>query len=182
MAIKQDYDLRLLTESDLKKVLDWRNSPRIRENMYTDHIISLDEHQNWFNSIKNNPKVSYHICTYQGNPIGLICFTEIDSDNEKCSWGFYLGETNAPFGSGLVMEFIALEYAFDELKIRKLCCEVLSFNQKVIKLHKKFGFEQEGYFTAHVQKNNQYEDVIFLSLFKEKWLTLREQLQSTVFS
>ena len=40
------------------------------------------------------------------------------------------------------MEFFALDYAFLTLKIRKLCCEVFTFNSGVIKLHEKFGFDQ----------------------------------------
>ena len=43
-----------------------------------------------------------------------------------------------------MMETLALDYAFNELKINRLECEVLEFNSKVISFHKKFGFQEEG--------------------------------------
>lgn len=181
MLNRQDYQLRLMNESDLELVLDWRNSDRIRFNMYTDHIISLEEHKAWFSGIKNDESMSYHICEYNQKPIGVIYFTSIDQQNQKCYWGFYLGDVNAVMGSGSIMEFLALEYVFDSLDIRKLCAEIFVFNDKVIKLHKKFGFQQESYFVKHILKGDKYEDVIGLALFKNDWLNIKENLYNLVF-
>ena len=100
MAKREDYQLRPLQESDLEMVLSWRNSERVRANMYTDHIISLEEHQTWFKKIKDEPTVDYLICEFQNHPIGLVNFTNIDKNNNKCYWGFYLGETTTPLGGG----------------------------------------------------------------------------------
>jgi UDP-4-amino-4,6-dideoxy-N-acetyl-beta-L-altrosamine N-acetyltransferase len=181
MPRREDYKLRPLEESDLEQVLQWRNSEHIRSNMYTDHIISWDEHQSWFEKINQDQSVSYHICEMRNSAIGLVYFTSLDWKNKKCFWGFYLGESDTPLGSGAVIEFIALEYIFEILYIRKLCCEVLSFNEAVAKLHKKFGFQQEGLFIKHVLKNNRYQDVLFLSLFQEDWSINKERISRLIF-
>ncbi len=181
MPKREDYQLRKLKSSDLEMVLNWRNSDRIRANMYTDQIITLEEHLAWYDKIKDDSSRIYLICEYQNQPIGLVNFTNIDKKNNKCDWGFYLGEIDAPLGSGIMMEFLALEYAFEKLNIRKLCCEVLSFNNKVVKLHKKFYFEEEGIFKKHIYKNNEYNDVICLALFKDRWLENQENLSKIVF-
>ena len=36
--------LRGIKEDELELMLSWRNAPKVRENMYTRHEISLSEH------------------------------------------------------------------------------------------------------------------------------------------
>ncbi|MBE9250762.1 UDP-4-amino-4,6-dideoxy-N-acetyl-beta-L-altrosamine N-acetyltransferase [Dolichospermum sp. LEGE 00240] len=181
MAKREDYQLRPLQESDLEMVLSWRNSERVRANMYTDHIISLEEHQTWFKKIKDAPTVDYLICEFQNHPIGLVYFTNIDKNNNKCYWGFYLGETATPLGGGGALGFISMEYIFELVDFRKVCSEVLSFNNKSLKLHKKFSFQEEGCFKKHIYKNLEYQDVICLSLFQEDWLQNKNDIAKIVF-
>jgi UDP-4-amino-4,6-dideoxy-N-acetyl-beta-L-altrosamine N-acetyltransferase len=169
-----DYKLRAIDDADKEMILGWRNSDRIRQNMYTDHIIKPDEHEAWFNVIKEDKSVEYKIFEFKGRPIGLVGFTQINRNHGTCYWAFYLGETDVPSKAGPIMEFLALEYVFECLEIRKLCCEVLSFNDKVVKLHKKFGFHQEGILIKHIMKMNQYEDVFVLAMFKDDWLARKE--------
>ena len=42
------YSLRQLEEPDLPIILEWRNDESVRKNMYTDHIISIEEHKRWY--------------------------------------------------------------------------------------------------------------------------------------
>ena len=42
--------LRAMTESDLPRVLSWRNAEDVRKNMYTSHIITEPEHRAWWAS------------------------------------------------------------------------------------------------------------------------------------
>ena len=170
-----------MSESDLEMVLDWRNSDRVRQNMYTDCLISLNQHLDWFENIRKNQSCIYLICEFQNNPIGLVSFTEIDLVHQKCYWAFYLGNIDSPIGSGAIMEFLALEYAFELINIRKLCCEIFVFNNSVIKLHRKFGFEQESYFKEHIFKNNKYEDVIGMAVFKSDWELKKPEISKIVF-
>jgi UDP-4-amino-4,6-dideoxy-N-acetyl-beta-L-altrosamine N-acetyltransferase len=181
MAQKEDYKLRPIQEIDIERVLDWRNSDRVRVNMYTDHIIGIEEHRAWFERMQQNETMLYLICEFKDRPIGLVYFTDIDRYNQSSFWGFYLGETDVPQGSGPAMEFLALEYAFEILNIRKLCCEVFDFNEKVIKLHKKFYFTEEGRFIKHRIKNGDYHDIVFLALFKEIWSANKDKIAKVVF-
>jgi UDP-4-amino-4,6-dideoxy-N-acetyl-beta-L-altrosamine N-acetyltransferase len=181
MSSRQDYRLRPLFDSDLERVLIWRNSERIKANMYSDHIILTEEHLTWFNNIKTNESCIYRIFEFQDKAIGLASATQIESYSNKCIWAFYLGEEEVPFGSGAVMEFLFLELLFEEKNIRKVCCEVFSFNQSTISLHKKFGFQEEGFFKQHVLKNGKYEDIVSLSLFQDHWLEIKPKMQKLCF-
>lgn len=181
MPLREDFSIRPMEESDLEKILEWRNLEHIRANMYTDHIITAEEHEAWFKKIKNSDDVIYLIFEYRNRPVGVINITSIDKRNKKCYWGFYLGERDLPGGIGAIMEFMALEYIFEKLAMRKLSCEVFVFNQPVVKLHTKFGFVEEGRFIQHVLKNENYEDVVSLALFKVDWLNLKNKLEKICF-
>ena len=181
MSKRESYHLRPLEESDLEKVLEWRNSARIRANMYTDHIISIDEHKAWFERAQLDKNTRYLIFELQGRPVGFVSFTNIDQKNSKCYWAFYIGEEDIPQGTGAFMEFFAIEYAFEVLRIRKLYCEVFVFNSSVIKLHNKFGFTEEGRFVSHILKNGTHEDAVSLALFENDWLGISSKLQRVLF-
>ncbi|MGE5701489.1 MAG: UDP-4-amino-4,6-dideoxy-N-acetyl-beta-L-altrosamine N-acetyltransferase [Clostridia bacterium] len=181
MAIREDYLLREMEESDLELVLHWRNSERIRASMYTDKIISWEDHCAWFSRMRENNGIDYRIFEYLGRPIGLVNFTGIDRENRKCHWGFYLGETDVPRGIGTVMGYLGLEYAFESLLLRKICGEAFSFNQASINYHKRLGFREEGLFVKHILKSGNYEDVVSFALFQDEWIKIKGDLEKMVF-
>lgn len=179
-----DYEacsIRLIEPNDKDRILQWRNSERVRCNMYSDHVISEDEHAAWYSRAIADTSASYFIFLHENRPIGFISFTNINHQHGRCSWAFYLGETDVPRGSGSAMEFFALDYAFLTLKIRKLCCEVFSFNAGVIRLHEKFGFSHEGKFIAQYAKSGKYEDIVCLAKFGATWPEEREKFKIRCF-
>ena len=176
-----NYSIRPIELNDKERLLQWRNSDKVRCNMYTDHIISEEEHNLWFSNALAHKPSPYLIFLYKEKPVGYISFTNITTLKEHCYMGFYLGETNIPLGLGAIMEFFVLDYAFLTLKIRKLCCEVFTFNPGVIKLHENFGFIHEGKFTEHYLKNDKYEDIACLAKFRSSWLQGREEFKMRLF-
>lgn len=163
------YFLKPLTVGDLDIVLAWRNHPDVRKNMYTQHEISRDEHYAWFERIKGDETKRYLICMANEEPVGLINFVDINPTHKTASWGFYSGDVSKR-GVGTQMEFLALNYAFEDLGLEKLCCEVLSFNASVISFHRKFGFDVEGIFRKQFFDGEQYHDIYRLAMFKADWL------------
>jgi len=170
-----------MREDDLARVLTWRNQSHIREAMYTSHLISQVEHEDWWRVASADASKRLLILEHQGTPIGHVNFVQIHEVNRTAYWGFYLGEADAPRGSGAAMEFLALEYACQEIGLRKLLCEVLSFNTGVIRMHEKFGFVQEGVFIRQVLKNEDFVDVVSMALFCEQWEEHRESMAPRVF-
>ena len=61
MGIKKDCVMREMVDGDLSLVLEWRNAPDVRKNMYTSHEITLDEHRVWFESVKNDGRKKYFV-------------------------------------------------------------------------------------------------------------------------
>lgn len=181
MLRSSDFNLRKLHERDLPDVFAWRNSNRVRHNMFNSHLISWEEHQSWFARVKNDNKNIYMIFECQGTPIGVTYFTNINWRDKVGFWGFYLGMDSLPRGTGAVMGWFSLEYAFAILELRKLSGEVFSFNLASVSLFKKMGFFEEGRFREHVYKEGLFEDVIFLSLLKRDWERDKSKVEKLIF-
>jgi UDP-4-amino-4,6-dideoxy-N-acetyl-beta-L-altrosamine N-acetyltransferase len=153
-----------MVNDDLDQVLEWRNHPDIRKNMYTNHVISREEHYRYFEKVWNDPTVVYLICEgLDGKAVGVVNFVKIDKISGNAYWAFYSGDL-ARKGLGTWMEFLALNYAFETLGLLKLSCEVLDYNMKVVNLHRKFGFTEEGVFRKQHKTPEGFADIYRLSI------------------
>jgi len=160
--------LRALTVDDLGLILPWRNATHVRLNMFTQHVISQDEHLAWFHRIAVDDAARWLIFDENGRPSGVVYFTGIRHDSANAFWGFY-AMPDPPPGIGRRIEREALDYAFQVLKLHKLNCEVLSVNQLVINQHKRFGFTQEGLFRDYVYTADRFQDVVRFGMLAEEW-------------
>ena len=167
--------LRDIHDDDLELVLSWRNAPSVRQNMYTRHKISLEEHHRWWKVVCARNDQRYFLYENDDIPLGVVGFTQINTSDLNSSWAFY-ASPDAPRGTGSRMEFLALEKAFGEIGLHKLYCEVLAFNEAVVKLHKKFGFNVEGTFRDQHKISDEYVDVIRLGVVKSEWELVREDM------
>lgn len=169
--------LRSIRDDELDLMLSWRNALGVRANMYTRHEISIDEHLAWWEKTRQRGDQRYFMYENAGSPFGIVGFNTIDTVNQHAFWAFYAAP-DAPRGTGTFMEFLTLDYAFETLRLHKLSCEVLAFNESVIKLHQKFGFTVEGIFRAHHKMNDQFVDVYRLGILAPEWNTKRPELQA----
>ena len=181
MLNQEQCHLRAMQLSDLEQVLQWRNSERIRKCMYNDEIISLEAHTAWFTRVTQEQNSYHMIFEYCNQPIGVVNITHIDRKNEKCYWGFYIGESATPPGSGLAMGFYGLNYIFSELHIRKLCSEALAFNIPSVNYHITLGFIKEGQLRKHILKEGNFEDVVCLGILKEEWQINKDKIAVKCF-
>ena len=170
--------LRNVRLDDMDMIREWRNLPKVADYMYTDHVISPEEHSAWFSRVLKDPAYKYWIIVCDGEDVGLVNLYDVDQENRRCYWAFYIVSANVRGkGVGSYAEYTVLNYVFDELKFEKLCCEVLSFNEGVVEMHRRFGFMQEGLFRKHILKRGAFNDVVCLAILKEEWEALRPQLE-----
>lgn len=164
--------LRKVLESDLEMIMNWRMSPEVTKYMYTDPSLSLDDQYNWFKKINQNcDNEKYWIIELDnGTPVGLMSVNDIDYRHGQASWAYYIGSTEARGkGLGRILECNMYDYAFYTLNLNKLWCEVFEFNEKVIKIHEKFGSKVEGEFFDHIKKNGKYLNVVRMAILKREW-------------
>ncbi|MDH2608039.1 UDP-4-amino-4,6-dideoxy-N-acetyl-beta-L-altrosamine N-acetyltransferase [Acinetobacter baumannii] len=171
--------IRPVQLKDAEMILTWRNQDSVRTNMYNHDIIELDAHLKWFNSILVNDTCRYFIYEQNNTPLGVLSFNDIDFKNKKASWAFYSGDTTVR-GIGSEMEQLALDYAFNELDLNKLCCEVLEFNFAVVNFHRKFGFKMEGIKKQDYYRDGKFYDIYQLALFKKDYQKIQSQAYSPI--
>ena len=167
----EKYRLRPMVTADTDMVLQWRNSDRVRPFMYSDAIISDDEHKAWFDATLRDPSCKYLICEYEQAPIGQTSFTEIKEKQGTCMWGFYIGETKAPRGSGTIMGYLSMNYILDQVKLNQVAGQVLEFNKQSQRLFRRLGFREGKRLHGHAEKNGQKIDALTFFLSARDWRT-----------
>lgn len=169
-------ELTDLTEEHRWQVLDWRNDPDVAPYMYHSEPITREVHDLWFTRLLEARDHLGWAVLMDGRPVGAAFVSGIDTANSRASWAFYLADSSTRGrGVGSAVEYLVLEKAFTELRLHKLCCEVLSFNQAVVTMHTKFGFVQEGLLREHRRRDGGWLDVHVLAMFESTWAQRRTE-------
>ena len=163
--------LRPVEREDLPIIAKWRTSPEVYEYLFEQDPISQERQERWFEQIENSrDRYQFVIETLEGSPIGLVSLFDLDLRNGRAEWGFYIGDMRYRMGGYAVeAELLLLRYAFLYLNLHRVYCQSFAFNQKVLELHKRFGFLEEGRLREHVYHNGRYEDVVIMGVTKEEF-------------
>jgi len=177
-----DIKLREIKKSDIEQIRIWRNSVDVSKYMYTSNVITKTQQEQWFNNTQNDNSAKYWIIEYDSKDLGLVSLTGITQTLSSCYWAFYLGDTSLRgVGIGAKVEYTVLKYVFDELNLNKLRCEVLTFNDNVIKMHEKFGFRREGFYREHCIKDGKKLDAVGLAITKSEWSNLKKGIYERIY-
>lgn len=166
--------LRPMTSGDIDLVLGWRNHPTVSRYMYTQRLITVQEHREWFE--RASQCCQRHLLIYEQDmtPVGFVNIKVVDEQARRAEWGFYLAP-DAPPGSGQNLGQSALVYAFETLSLHKLCGEVLADNSRSVRFHERHGFHREARLRDHFYNNGNFYDVIGFGLLAEEWHHSKEQ-------
>lgn len=170
-------EINKCSDEQKKIIRDIRNLKSIRKSMFTDHEISLDEHMSWLEKLKIDKRQIVFVVLVDNVVSGIVSVNTIDMLNLKSDWAFYLVE-NVRGGLGAVLEFNLINFVFDVLRLEKLNCEVIEKNDAVVKMHKKFSFNEEGFRRENIIKNQKRIGIYLLGLTKSDWLRDREKIKS----
>lgn len=161
-------------------VLEIRNEYNIRKEMYTDRLISNDEHYSYIENLRNDKsRVTFVVLSDNTDPVGVLSISQIDRTHLKCDWAFYL-TSNTRGGVGSAMELFLIDFVFDRLGMKKLNCEVIETNTAVVSLHKKFGFIEEGLRRSNIIKNGARVGVYLLGLTESDWRQQRPNIKQQI--
>ena len=158
------------------KLLAVRNEETVRRAMFTDHVISADEHLQWMQGLQSDPsRRIWVILDGGGEVIGQVSLNRLDRRQKTSDWAFFLSQSERG-GLGFAVEYAFLNFVFDVLELAKLNCEVVEGNDTVVKLHGKFDFRQEGLRRSQVIKDGQRINVHLLGLTREDWAVARSRI------
>ena len=169
----------ILSGSDLEvlEILNIRNEDNIRVNMFSKNLITLNEHLNWFGSLKTSKKNIFYLIQYNKKTIGGLGLKKSHLNSHDFVWSFYISQKIKIFGLGSLIELKAIDYFFSTYKISNLFCYVLIKNKLVEKLHRKFGFVDsvvDKNFNL-LYPNVRTCDIFYLHLETKKWKSVKKK-------
>ena len=159
--------IRSMIEDDLPMVLTWRNHPEVRRFMFTQHEISLTEHTQWFKRVVQDNTRRLLIVQENGSPIGYVQFSNVEPGG-VADWGFYACP-GASKGTGRKLGEIALDHAFGQLELHKVCGQVIEKNHASKRFHERLGFKPEAVLPDQKRMNGQYQTLICFGLLAREW-------------
>lgn len=164
------------------KVREIRNEVSVRRNMYTDHLISKEEHADWLTSLIGREDRQFFAVKQGDDVIGGVGLSAINMKHKRADWAYFLTGAVRGAGIGPALEFSMIDFAFEIFDLCKLNCEVIAWNSPVVKLHKRFGFVEEGTRRHHVWRNGAPHDVVLLGLTDDEWRKSRAMLTERLFA
>lgn len=162
-------NLGKLDEEEIEIIRSIRNEIGVRKNMYSHDEISRSEHLEWVAQVCRSNDTHFYAVLIDGKVAGGASISAIDVVHKRASWAFYLSSSYQGRGIGSVLEQQFVDFLFDNFDIEKLNCEVIEFNGSVIKLHKRFGFIQEGVRRNHVLREGRSYDAVLLGITRQEW-------------
>ena len=168
--------LRPIQENELEMIMNWRMLPEITEYMYTDPKLTIEDQQRWYRSLHERKDIIAFMIEVDQTPCGILNVTDIDYNNKRCSWGYYMAvKEKRSLKLAMTIEWNLYDYVFDVLGMNKLEGEIFSFNKNVLRIHQMCGSNIEGELREHIFKNGNYYDVTVTGILKEEWQKIKSQ-------
>ncbi|MEN2775428.1 UDP-4-amino-4,6-dideoxy-N-acetyl-beta-L-altrosamine N-acetyltransferase [Acetivibrio clariflavus] len=174
------YNIFDLDEEYIERLRYWRNQDFVRENMFNQHIISEDEHNEFISKLKDNKLKRFYICFMGIKPFGVLYYEYLSNSN-NLEFGYYLIDKNyINSGLGIVMEYAILNHAFYKLNVDKVYCRTFVKNNKVVSLHNNFGFLTEKIVKYYIKDNESYLDVAVQAIDKRNWENNKKSIEKYI--
>lgn len=108
--------------------------------------------------------------------IGLLQFDGIAWTHGATFVSIGIGE-EADRGQGYGREAmeLALNFAFAELNLHRVCLTVFSYNEAARSLYERLGFQLEGVYREHLLRDGRRHDMLLYGLLRREWQERKEQ-------
>ena len=163
--IEDRISLVPITKAHTEFIVKWRNNKRVYDSFIFSEKFTTEMHNDWLDKRVSTGEVVQFIIYVKAKekPIGSVYFRDIDYEKKVAEYGIFIGEDEyVGKGYGTETTKIALEYAFNELKLQKIFLRVFADNKGAIKTYRNVGFEKTEYLSKEINKNGKMHDLIFM--------------------
>lgn len=163
--------LRRMSQEDTDYIVKWRNNERVRRNFIYRENFTAKSHESWIKNMVDTGRVEqFIICEgEEERRVGSVYFRDIDWEKKEAEYGIFIGEDDAVSkGYGTAAAELALAYAFEEMKLRKVILRVFTDNEAAIRSYEKAGFSKERLMPAVECSDGEKKDMFMMSIEKEK--------------
>lgn len=169
--------LRPILREDIPLILRYINDPEVRRFLGGGLPMMEADEEEWVSGLhKRKPNDIIFALVVGGKFIGVMGIHRIDSVNRTATTGAFIGEKEYwGKGYGSEAKLLLLKFAFDTLNLRKICSDVLAFNERSISYSLKCGYKEEGRLREHRFRDGKYWDEVRLAVFRADWLPVWEK-------
>ncbi len=170
----EKVNLRSVELADLDNCLAWLNDPEVTRYLLAGlWPVSREAESQWIQrrALDNDPTdKALVIETKDGTYLGNIGLHHIDFPSGTAELGIVIGRKDY-WGKGYGTDAmkVMLRHAFENLRLRKVMLSVFGSNVRAQKAYAKVGFKQVGCLKQHLLKQGQFEDIIYMEVFKEEF-------------
>lgn len=141
MIEKFGIQLNPLTLKSAQKVRAWRNSEAIIRFMDFKGHITESMQTKWFRKVQASNDFYFSI-EYNHTSIGLIHLNQFDKESKTAFAGLFIGEQKyTDTGIAFAASIALLDFAFDEVKLKKVFAKVHRNNNIAIDYNTYIGFK-----------------------------------------
>tara|TARA_B100000989_G_C19484622_1_gene446832 strand:+ start:211 stop:1269 length:1059 start_codon:yes stop_codon:yes gene_type:complete len=168
--LKNKEILRNIYYCDLKKILVWRNSLKVREISLDNAYITYDNHLKWYKKIQSNKSYHSYLLSLENNILGTVNLKQIKPKSAK--WSIY----KKPFskkGIGSYLAYLVLNKIFYEMQMNYVFASIYLTNNQSIQFHKSLGFD----FKRKINSNTSE-----FVLKKSSWKKSKNLIKKKIFA
>ena len=166
--------LRPVLEKDLPFLMRWINDPEVTQYLKAHAPMMEFEERQWLEGLaKRKPHHVVVAIEVDGVFIGTMGLHDIDFRHRRATTGALIGNKDYwGKGYGSEAKMLLLDYAFNELGLRKICSRVIVFNKRSVRYSLRCGYREEARLRKHSFAKGKYWDEVCLAVFRKDWLPL----------
>ncbi len=165
--------LRPIEESDIPHFQKWMNDPEVTQYLRTIMPVTLADERAWFERVSKSTSdkltlALVDIATEQ--LIGTMGLHNIDYISGTATTGSAIGDKKFwGKGYGTEAKMLLLEFAFNELNLRKVYSDVVAYNKRSLAYANKCGYVEEARLPKHYYRKGKYWDKVILAVYRTAW-------------
>jgi UDP-4-amino-4,6-dideoxy-N-acetyl-beta-L-altrosamine N-acetyltransferase len=170
MNQKNKIQLKKVTKSDLKLLIEWRNSNKIFPYNTQYFLLNSKTQTEWFNSLQNDSSRKMFMILHKNMKIGICGLIDMDHKNKNANIAIIIGKTQLHAkGLGTITLSNLLNYGFKKLGLHRIGAEVIEYNKTSIRLFKKSKFKIEAIHRDVIWRNNRWWNMYSMSILKHNF-------------
>jgi RimJ/RimL family protein N-acetyltransferase len=166
--------LRELNDNDIDALFTIFSNPQVMRYWSTAPFAAREDAIALLSQIRDNFSRRQYLkwgvaLTSDNSIIGTATLFNLNLENQRAEVGYALAREQ--WGKGLMNEALRrlLQYAFDDLKLRRLEADVDPRNTGSIKTLERLGFQREGYLRERWHVCGEIQDALFYGLLQSEW-------------
>ncbi len=166
--------LRELKEKDAEGMLEWMHDPEVQKGFRfkgvekdMDSVIDFIKQSDI--QLINGRDIHYAIVDKSDEYLGTISLKNINLTDKKAEYAISLRRSVQ--GQGIATEATSrvLKLAFEVYGLERVYLNVLSDNDRAIRLYERIGFVYEGAFRKHLFLRGEYKTLKWYSMLREEY-------------